>query len=136
MTEIKDKRIHGTRHILFNLTHPDESLILRGPLAKEAGGFGSCVGTNGAAVFANKDDPDYRVLLGMCEAGKRRLDEVKRFDMPGFKPREAWVREMKRFGMLPGDFDVTKQTVDVYEVERRYWESFEWQRNTGGEQKK
>ena len=42
----------------------------------------------GGAVFLSTADPDYRLLLAMCEAGKRRLEAVKRFDMPGFKPRE------------------------------------------------
>ena len=28
------------------------------------------------------------------------LDEMKRFDMPGFQPRDAWVREMRRYGVL------------------------------------
>ena len=36
--------------------------------------------------FLTTADPDYRLLLAMCEAGKRRLEEIKRFDMPGFKP--------------------------------------------------
>ena len=56
-------------------------------------------------VFASAADPDYRLLLAMVEAGKRRLDEIKRFDMPGFKPREEYFREMKRFGLLPARAD-------------------------------
>ena len=31
---------------------------------------------------------------------RRRLDEIKRFDMPGFRPNEHYVRELKRFGVL------------------------------------
>jgi hypothetical protein len=33
--------------------------------------------------------------------------EVKRFDMPGFHPRPEYVREMKRYGVLPPTFDAT-----------------------------
>ena len=60
----------------------------------------------------------------MCQAGKRRLEELKRFDMPGFHPRDEYVREMKRFGLLPEAFDAAKQPLDVYELDRRYWDSF------------
>ena len=60
----------------------------------------------------------------MCEAGKRRLEEFKRFDMPGFKPREEYIREMKRFGLLPETFDISKDPLDFYQLDRRYWDSF------------
>jgi hypothetical protein len=39
----------------------------------------------------------------MCVAGKQHLEQVKRFDMPGFHPRGEWVRELKRFGILGSD---------------------------------
>jgi len=124
-----DPRIRRIRHIVFNLTHPKRSLMLLAPLAKSAGGRGTChtegekAGTGG--VFDNKDDADYRAILGMIEAGKRKLDEVKRFDMPGFKPRPEWVREMKFYGLLPKSFDLTRDPVDVYQVERAYWTSLQ-----------
>ena len=45
----------------------------------------------------------------MCAGGKEQLEKVKRFDMPGFRPRPDWVREMKRYGVLaaeaPADSD-------------------------------
>jgi hypothetical protein len=47
---------------------------------------------------------------------------VKRFDMPGFHPREAWYREMKRFGILPVATQA-QQPVDYYALEREYWKS-------------
>ena len=74
----------------------------------------------------SQDDPDYRALLAMCEAGRRRLDEIKRFDMPGFRPRPEYVREMKRYGVLPASFDASSDPIDVYAVERRYWDLFGW----------
>ncbi len=58
----------------------------------------------------------------MCAAGKEQLDTIKRFDMPGFHPRIDWVREMKRFGILPADLK-PDEPIDVYKTERRYWES-------------
>ena len=90
------------------------------PLAR----CGRGAGGEGRRVFLSTADPDYRLLLAMCEAGKRRLEEVKRFDMPGFKPREEYIREMKRFGLLPEAFDVNKEPLDVYQLDRRYWDSF------------
>jgi hypothetical protein len=125
-----DPRLKYSRHIVFNLTRAEKSLVLLAPLAKSAGGHGACRADNTAAgsgsVFANTSDPDYRLLLAMCAAGQRRLNEIKRFDMPGFRPRPEYVREMKRYGVLPGAFDVNKSPLDVYSVDRKYWDQFIW----------
>jgi len=128
---MNDPRLRHSRHIVFNLTRPEKSLILLAPLARKAGGYGLCRApetpdeTDGS-VLTGKDDPDYRTLLAMCEAGRRRLDEIKRFDMPGFRPRPEYVREMKRYGVLPASLDPTKDPIDVYAVDRRYWDLFRW----------
>jgi cytochrome c553 len=131
-----DRRLEFSRHILYNLSRPEKSLVLLAPLARSAGGYGRCkakVAAKGSAgasvgerqgVFLTTADPDYQLLLAMCEGGKRRLEEVKRFDMPGFKPREEYIREMKRFGLLPETFDVNKDPLDIYQLDRRYWDSF------------
>ena len=63
----------------------------------------------------------------MCAAGQRRLDEVKRFDMPGFKPRPEWVGEMKRCGILAPEFDPARDPIDVYATEQAYWKSLHYQ---------
>jgi hypothetical protein len=42
--------------------------------------------------------------------------------MPHFKPNAGYVREMKRYGVLPVSFDVDKDSIDVYETDLRYWE--------------
>ena len=60
-------------------------------------------------------------------AGKAMLDSMTRFNMPNFTPRLAYLREMKRYGILPADFDPAKQKVDVYDLDRRYWESLWYQ---------
>jgi len=39
------------------------------------------------------------------------------------KPNEHYVREMKRFGILPASFDLAADTIDVYAADQRYWES-------------
>ncbi len=127
---LDDPRLLTSRHIVFNLSRPERSLALLAPLAKEAGGWGLCREANGnTPVFADTQDADYRKLLAMIKAGTRFFEtKSPRFDMPEFRPRNDWVREMKRYGILPiemGADDVR----DVYAVERKYWESL-WYRPT------
>jgi hypothetical protein len=127
MPNLKDRRIRRNRHLVFNLTRPDQSLMLLAPLARAAGGLGTCrePGTTpgDGTVFSNNSDPDYQAILAMCSAGKRRLDGVKRFDMPGFRPRREWIAEMKRFSVLPASFDEARDPVDPYATEQAYWRS-------------
>ena len=130
MPDLNDKRIRRNRHIVFNLTKPDKSLMVLAPLAKAAGGHGTCREKDRpageGAVFASTGDPDYQAILGMCAAGHRRLDEVKRFDTPGFKPRPEWVGEMKRCGILAPDIDPARDVIDVYATEQSYWKSLHY----------
>jgi hypothetical protein len=124
--DLKDPRLPLSRHRVFNLTRPEKSLMLLAPLAKPAGGFGSCAA--GARdgpkepIFAATGDPDYQKLLALMEAGKRRLETIKRFDMPGFRPRREYLREMKRYGVLPADLP-DDAVVDPYDTDRAYWKS-------------
>jgi cytochrome c553 len=128
-----------SRHYIFNLTHPEQSLALIATLAKSAGG--EAAGALPPAkpvppdwgdapqpivhpiVFATTADPDYQRILAHLQAATIRLDEIKRFDMPGFRPRYEYLREMKRYGVLPADFDPAVDTCDPYATDRRYWES-------------
>ena len=125
-----DHALSWSRHLVFNLTRPEKSTILLGPLAKSAGGYGACRkifpdGKRGEPVeiFKDTSDPDYLVILTMLQAGQRKLNEIKRFDMPGFQPRPEYIREMKRFGVLPETFDPQKDPVKVYELDAAYWRS-------------
>ena len=197
-----DPRLHRSRHLVFNLTRPEKSLILLAPLSRQAGGCGLCKGvapvaavapaagrparptagkpaekagvigellaefgddgpaakkrdrTDAAedrgrgqgdpapagrpapaeaaggrdeapAVFAGTDDADYQLILAMIRKGKERLEEIKRFDMPGFRPDPAYVREMKRYGVLPASTGPA-DPIDVYEVDQAYWRSLWW----------
>jgi hypothetical protein len=124
--DLNDPRLNTSRHIVFNLTRPEKSLLLLAPLAESAGGWGLCRNPQTgqpAVVFTNPSDPDYAKLLAFCRAGKTRLDQMKRFDMPGFEPRPEWVREMKRYGILPPATELASH-IDVYATERDYWKSF------------
>jgi hypothetical protein len=128
-----DIRIRYSRHLMFNLSRPDKSLVLLAPLAKDAGGYNICKqrnedGTFGptVTVFADENDPDYQKILAMCCEGKRHLEQIKRFDMPGFRPTKSYIREMKRYGMLPRDLP-EDTLIDVYATDRAYWRSLWWQ---------
>jgi len=126
--DVDDPRLELSRHIVFNLTRPEKSLLLLAPLAERAGGLALCRDEQGqpAAVLPDTRDPDYQKLLAMVTAGKANLDRMKRFDMPGFRPRPQYVREMKRFGILPADHP-DDAPLDVYATDRAYWQSL-WYR--------
>ncbi|MEI7730883.1 MAG: polysaccharide lyase family protein [Verrucomicrobiota bacterium] len=122
-----DPRLKYSRHSVFNLSRPAQSLLALAPLDKAAGGLGICVKpATGAAVFSSTSDPDYLKLVEMAVAGRDHLEKIKRFDMPGFLPREGWYREMRRYGILAADFKSTAP-VDFYKVEQAYWKSMWYQ---------
>lgn len=128
MPRLSDPRISRSRHIVFNLDHPERSLMLLAPLAKTAGGRGTCRESGTAAgsgtVLPSTEDPDYLTLRAMIAAAGRHLREQGgRFDMPDFRPRSEWLREMIFHGVLPAETDPRLVPLDVYRTERRYWES-------------
>jgi len=126
--DVNDPRLKLSRHIVFNLSRPEKSLLLLAPLARKAGGLELCrdADQKPVAVLADTGDPDYQTLLAMVMAGKENLNEIKRFDMPGFRPRPQYVREMKRYGILAPDLPDDAK-IDVYAADRAYWESL-WHR--------
>ena len=112
-------------HTLYNLSYPEKSVILLAPLSKEAGGYQWCKSKNGKpdAVFANTQDPDYQVLLGAIQAAKARIEKNGRIDLPNATPNEHYIYNMKLFGILHADFDISKDSIDPYETDRAYWRS-------------
>jgi hypothetical protein len=125
---LDDPRLLTSRHIVFNLSRPEKSLMLLAPLAESGGGWSLCRDPQTKApanVFADTSDPGYQALLAMVSAGRDFLEKNKRFDMPGFLPRVDWVREMKHYGILP-ECHNPAAPLDVYTTERRYWESLWW----------
>ncbi|MHB0957622.1 MAG: HzsA-related protein [Pirellulaceae bacterium] len=127
------------RHAIFNLSRPELSLVLLAPLSRTAGGMQICrpagddtdrngdvqariLAEDGPPIFASTDDGDYQLLLAALYDAKRHLEQIKRFDMPGFRPRAEYVREMRRYGVLsPGPLD-PEHPMDVYQLDRAYWE--------------
>ncbi len=127
LKEVKGKSIirfgleRGGRGPIFNLTRPEKSRLLLAPLAKKAGGQEMA----GKAVFESTADPLYQALLARIREAGERLAAGKRFDMPGFRPNEHYIREMQRFGILPRDLKPT-DPVDPYATDRAYWKTFDY----------
>lgn len=112
----------GVAEPLSNLDRPEKSYILLAPLAKTAGGLELC----GKPIFPNTDDPLYKKTLAAIQNAHQQLQEGKRFDMPGFRPNQHYIREMQRFGFIPKDLG-PEDPVDYYQVDRAYWDSFLYQ---------
>lgn len=109
---------------LCNLDRPEKSILLRAPLAREAGGLALCE----RVVFTGTEDPIYRATLERIREAGQRLRRGKRFDMEGFRPNEHYLREMRRFGILTEDATpgaaLDPFELDPYELDARYWRSF------------
>jgi len=111
--------------IAFNLSDPEKSLVLTMPL----NGMVRKVKKNGkivderVVIFKDTEDPGYQAVLAAVRRDKARLDKIKRFDMPDFRPNIHYLREMKVYGILPKDFDIAKDPANAYELDRKYWKS-------------
>ena len=132
-----DPRQRFNRHILYNLTTPEKSLLVLAPLAKTAGGYATGKESKHAKpnkplhhkiIFKDKTDPDYVILLKSIQRAKQQLDTIKRFDMDGFRPPYGYIREMKRYGLLPKSHKPT-DPIDPYKLDRIYWKSL-WYKPT------
>jgi len=119
------------REFVYNLSRPEKSAFLLGPLAKKAGGYGTCQvkakppkgKKTVPEVFADTKDPDYQKLLAWIRRGKQYLEqEDRRFDMAGFRPGRPYVREMKRYGILSEKIG-PNDPVDPYATDQAYWKS-------------
>jgi hypothetical protein len=112
-------------HILVNLSRPHLSPIILAPLAKEAGGWGSC-----GPVFTSQEDPDYLRILASLEKGKRYADQRPRYGTPGFRPNRQYIRELKRYGVLAEDFDPATSPIDYFAADQAYWRTY-WLEESG-----
>jgi hypothetical protein len=127
-----------SRHRIYNLSRPEKSVVLTLPLSRRAGGaateplapgepvaedFNRPPGeTKHPIVFETTGDPDYQAILTHIQAAAARLREIRRFDMPGFRPPEVYLREMRRYGVLPPASKDNGGPIDPYDLDRRYWE--------------
>jgi hypothetical protein len=117
MKQFADPRLQFSHDILYNLSRPEKSLQLLAPLAKSAGGYGLC-----GEIFTSSEDEDYRRLLAGIQEAKAHLEAITRFNMPQYRPEPEYIREMKRYGILPQSHQAN-DPIDVYDTDRRYWQS-------------
>jgi hypothetical protein len=101
--DIDDPRLRLSRHIVFNLTQPEHSLLLLSPLGCLRRRFRTVPRCRRSAgeVFSDRADPDYATLLDMVSAGRDELERIKRFDMPGFQPRPSTSANSAATGSCP-----------------------------------
>ena len=59
-----DPRHRANRHVVFNLTRPERSLMLLAPLSAKAGGFGLCKNRDGTPANRFRRPPTIRT--GLC----------------------------------------------------------------------
>ena len=116
-----DPMARYSANVILNLSRPECSALLLAPLAKPAGGWESC-----GAVFKDRGDPDYQAILAALRRGQAAYG-APRWGEAGFQPNPQYVREMKKYGILPADFDPARGTIDFFDTDQRYWESF-WHR--------
>ncbi|MCP4377883.1 MAG: hypothetical protein GY794_17110 [bacterium] len=112
-------------HAIVNITRPEFSSVLMAPLARKSGGRGSCPN-----VFKTKNDPDYKRLLKSLREARTRMNATPRFATPKFKPNRQYIREMKKYGILDRSFDPSKEKIDIFEMDQKYWKSL-WYKPTG-----
>ena len=106
-------------HVLLNVSRPECSPMVLACLPKSAGGWGTC-----EHKFTGKDDAEYQAMLASIRKGKEQMDKIARFGTETFKPNQQYIREMKRFGVLPAQFDVSRDPIDIFETDQKYFELF------------
>jgi hypothetical protein len=113
-----EPQLQFANHLLYNLSRPEKSVLLLAPLAKRAGGHAIC-----GDIFSSTEDADYQLLLAGIRETKAHLEKITRFNMANFQPEPEYLREMKNYGILPATFR-PGEPINVYETDRKYWESF------------
>jgi hypothetical protein len=111
-----------------NLSNPEMSKLLLAPLAKQAGGLGLCRNKDTqqrgeGGVFADKTDADYLALRAEIEKMRDTCYPGGFHWKPGFRSNPIYIREMKRYGVLPADFD-PRTPIDPWGLDQQYYEQF------------
>jgi hypothetical protein len=126
---------------MYNMTHPEKSLMLLAPLSKEAGGYGLCRKRKAdsafkrrkgepdkappATVFASTDDPDYQALLAELTRMSTYLREKRIFgNAEDWRPVESVTQALKHYRILPPDWDRLNDPFDPFEIDRQYYRLF------------
>jgi cytochrome c553 len=147
----KDNKVPPISSYHFDLQNPENSIVLRAPLAKEAGGLELCRDVPEkviksrrssdvhidshprVAIFESKDDPAYRKLLAeLAEAAKRRVVyEAAPWVAEGFNPDGGYIKAMQRYGHLDSAWK-RGDPIDVYQLDEKYFQSLYPQTHPAG----
>jgi len=110
---------------LVDLNDPSRSLLVRVPLAKEAGGLGWCRTARGDAVLTDKSDPTYKALEKLLpETGPDRRVSVNSFERDGFKPNGGYLAIMKAYGAMQGDIGRPVDLEGLLRLDESYYKLF------------
>lgn len=108
-----------------NLSRPEKSLALLAPLPKPAGGLGLCKDVKTGKppeAIPSRESAAYRAMLAWCQAAAQRARD-NWIASASFRPPDPYLMRMKLYGLLPADFDPAKTSVDVFELDQRYYRS-------------
>ena len=73
-------------------------------------------------MFADRGDPDYQKLLASLRQSRSEMNNPPRFGTKEWRPNRQYVREMKKYGVLPPEVDHAKDRIDPFAVDQRYWD--------------
>ncbi len=124
------------RNRYIDLEKIDRSLLLRAPLAKEAGGLGLCrrrrAWSSGkpedkpdaglAEIFTSTQDTDYQALKSLALKATASVTSPA-YWQEGFVPGDFYFREMKRCGVLAPSAPI-QAGYDWFELEEKYYNLF------------
>lgn len=140
-----DADFRETFGLRMNVSNPEQSLLLRAPLAREAGGLEICRDRKAkdrtaakqegnwqdldadppARVFESKEDPVYQEMLASITAYAEKNLSLNRMEKPNPTPHHDWVREMRRNGVLDEDVNPDGKDLSFYfGIDEAYYRSF------------
>lgn len=113
------------RDVLYNLTTPEESVVLLVPLAKEHGGLAEGVEKKShPIVFRDKNDYEYKKMLSGIREVSEHMKKTSPFQTEkNFFPTKGYIKVLQKCGIIPADYDY-KTPVDAMELDEKY---FKWQ---------
>ena len=109
----------GMYHDIMEIFHDGGSAVLCAPLDAKAGGRAGKGGH--PAIFKSRADPRYQTVLKAVQKAKNFVDSKNpRYDSPNYKPRGAYLRAMKRYGIIGGE---NSENFSAFECDKKYWDA-------------
>lgn len=113
-----DPRRRLSAGAVFNLTYPENSAVLKAPLSAKAGGRAG--DGRHPVIFTSRDDSRYQTILKAINKAKNYVEtQNPRYDSPNYKPKGAYLKAMKRYGIIKGD---NFENFNAFECDKKYWD--------------